>query len=180
MKHHFPRVMARAVVLIGLLAAVQLQAQTAQSAWKSYPYPADGFSISAPSQPSYSSQTKATDAGNVNIHTYQVPLGESGVVMISSSEVNGLDKDSPKARLQMAKAGALKAGNATLTTEKEITLGGYPGLQYEATAANLHVRARMYIVKNRLFQLLEISPLTTPFPTDAERISTSFKILLSN
>ena len=177
MKHRFAWVMAGAVVLIGLLSAAPLYAQTAPDVWKQYPYPSDGFAVSSPLQPTFSSQLKQTDAGNVEIHTYAIQLGNNGVVMISSSEVRGLDKESAKARLQMAKAGALKAGNATLTTEKEITLGGYPGLQYEATAQNLHVRARMYIVKDKLYQLMEISPLATSFPAEAERISSSFKLL---
>ena len=175
------RLLMRVMTAAALLAVVPLQAQTAQSAWKYYPYPADGFGVSAPIQPSYTSQTRPTDGGNVDIHTYTIPLGDNGVVMISSSEVRGLDKDSPKTRLQMAKSGALKAGNATLTTEKEITLGPYPGLQYEATSTqNLHVRARMYIVGNRLYQLLEVFPLESAFSADAERISTSFKVLLSH
>lgn len=159
-----------------LFVAASLVAQTAPE-WKPYSYPSDGFAISAPSAPTYSNQVRATDSGNVEIHTYTIPLGDNGVVMISSSQVNGLEKDLPRTRLQMAKEGALKAGNATLTSEKEIMLGLYTGLQYEATAANLHVRARMYIVKNKLFQLLEISPMNTAFPADAERISSSFKIV---
>jgi len=114
----------------------------------------------------------------VEIHTYMISLGNTGVVMISSSEIKGLENASADDRLQKAKLGALKAGNATLTAEKKIALGSYPGLQYEATGQNqLHVRARMYIVKNRLYQLMEISPLDTPFPEDAERITTSFKLL---
>ena|SRR5215469_16394487 len=172
------RLLIRVTAALALLAAVLLQAQTTQSAWKSYPYPADGFSISAPSQPSYTSQTQATAAGNVDLHNYIISLGNTGAVIISSSaEVKGLENASADDRLQKAKLGALKAGNATLTAEKKITLGAYPGLQYEATGQNLHVRARMYIVKNRLFQLLEISPLATPFPADAERITSSFKLL---
>jgi len=164
------------VIASVLFVNASLVAQTAP-AWKQYSYPSDGFAISAPSAPTYSNQVKPTDAGNVEIHTYSIPLGNNGIVMISSSEVRGLEQDSPKTRLQMAKTGALKAGNATLTTEKEIVLGLYQGLQYEATTANLHVRARMYIVKNRLFQLLEISPLNSAFPADAERISSSFKVV---
>ena len=172
------RLLIRVLTAVALLAAVPLPAQTSQNAWKSYPYPADGFSISAPSQPSYRNQPQATDAGNVDLHNYIISLGNTGVVIISSSEVPGLEKAPPADRLQKAKLGALKAGNATLTTEKKIALGPYPGLQYEATGQNqLHVRARMYIVKNRLYQLMEISPLDTPFPEDAERITTSFKLL---
>lgn len=177
MKHRFARVMAGVVVLTGLLAAVPVHAQTAPGVWKQYPYPTDGFAISSPVQPTFSSQPKQTDAGTVELHTYMINLSDSGIVMISASQVKGLETFPAKDRLQKAKMGALQAGNATLTSEKEITLGTYPGLQYEATGQNLHVRARMYIVKNRLFQLLEISPLTVAFPADADRISTSFKVL---
>jgi len=164
-------------VVAALLAAVAVYAQTAPGVWKQYPYPSDGFAISSPIQPTFSTQTKPTDAGNVEMHTYMIPLNNNSVVMISASEVKGLEKFSPKDRLQKAKLGALKAGNVTLTTEKEITLGPYPGLQYEASNQSLHVRARMYIVKNRLMQLLDISPVSVAFSADAERICTSFKVL---
>lgn len=167
---------ARILTATVLVAAISVHAQTAP-VWKQYSYPSDGFAISAPSEPAHNNQTKATESGNVEIHTYAITLNANSVVMISSSEVVGLEKDSPRARLQKAKEGALQAGNATLTSEKEIMLGLYTGLQYEAMSQNLHVRARMYIVKNTLFQLLEICPLNTPFSADAERISSSFKVI---
>lgn len=176
MKHRFARVMAGVVVLIGLVAAVPLDAQTAPGVWKQYSYPNDGFAISSPLQPSFTTQSKPTDAGNVEMHIYTFNLSSNGVVIITASEIKGLENLSAKDRLQKAKQGALTAGNATLTAEKEITLAGYQGLLYEATGQNnLHVRGRMYIVKNRLLQLLEISPLNVAFPADAERICTSLK-----
>lgn len=165
------------VLIAAALLSTLLLAQSPSSAWKQYSYPSDGFAFSAPGQPTFSQQTKPTDAGNIDIHTYTVAMGDSGVVMISSSEIKGLARDLPKDRLQKAKLGALQAGNAKLTSEHSITLGGYPGLQFEAEAQNLHVRARMYIVRNKLFQLLEISPIATAFPEDAERICNSFKLV---
>lgn len=167
---------ARVTMIAALLTAISMHAQTAP-AWKQYPYPADGFAVFAPIEPVYSNRVQTTDVGNVEIHTYAIKLNENSVVMISSSQVRGLDKESAKDRLQKAKDGALKAGSATLVSEKEITLGSYPGLQYEATSQGLHVRARMYIVKDRLFQLLDICPLSSPFPEDAERITSSFKLV---
>jgi hypothetical protein len=160
-----------------LLAAAPLPAQNHLSIWKGYSYPSDGFTISAPSEPKFTTQTKSTDAGDVDVHTYSVVLGDSAMVMISSSEVRGLEKDSPKARLQMAKEGALKAGNATLKSEKEIALGAYPGLQYEATAQSFYVLARMFIVENKLIQILELAPVGVAMPPDADRIYASLKLL---
>lgn len=159
------------------LFATSLAAQDTQSTWKQYSYPSDGFAFTAPSQPTLSQQTKQSDSGDLQIHTYSVVLGDSGMVMISSTEIPGLEKASPKERLQSAKLGALEAGKAKLTSEHEIKLGAYPGIQYEAETEKLHVRARMYIVKNKLFQLLEITGITQPFPADAERISTSLKLV---
>ena len=178
MKHRFARVTVGAVILIGLVAAVPLHAQTAPGVWKQYSYPNDGFAISSPLQPSFTTQSKPTDAGNVEMHIYTFNLSSNGAVMIIASEIKGLENLSAKERLQKAKQGALAAGNATLTTEKEITLAGYHGLQYEATGQNnLHVRGRMYIVKNKLLQLMEISPLNVAFPADAERVCTSLKLV---
>lgn len=171
------RLLMRAITVV-LLAAVPLPAQTAQSAWKYYTYPADGFGISTPTQPTYTSQTRPTDSGNVDFHIYTISLGDTEVTIVSA-EIRGLANASADERLQKTKLGALKAGNLTLTTEKKITLGLYPGLQYEATGENLHVRARIYIVGDGLYQLFEVSPLATPFPADAEQISTSFKILIT-
>lgn len=165
------------VVVAALLASVALYAQTAPAVWKQYSYPSDGFAISSPVQPTLSSQVKPTDSGNVEMHTYTISLSDNGIVMISVSEVKGLENASAKERLQKAKEGALKAGNAALTTEKAIVLGSYPGLQYEAQTQTFHVRARMYIIKNRLLQLLEISPLSVTFPADAERITTSVRVI---
>jgi hypothetical protein len=169
---------ARVFIAIAIaFFATALLAQDTQSTWKQYSYPSDGFAFSAPSQPTFSQRTKPSDSGDLQIHTYSVVLGDSGMVMISSTLIPGLENASPKERLQSAKTGALAAGKAKLTSEHEITLGGYPGLQYEAQTDQLHVRARMYIVKNKLFQLMEIAGLTMPFPPDAERISSSFKFV---
>jgi hypothetical protein len=177
MKNRLADTLVCGLMACALLAAVPLPAQTPQSVWKQYSYASDGFAVSAPSEPKYSSKVNSTDAGNVETHTYSIGLGETGLVIISSSEVKGLEKEAPKARLQKAKEGALKAGNATLKSEKEIALGAYPGLQYEATSAAFQVRARMYIVQNRLIQVLELAPLSIAIPADADRISNSVKLL---
>jgi hypothetical protein len=177
MKNRLADTLVCGLMACALLAATPLPAQIRQSIWKGYSYPSDGFAITAPSEPKFATQVKSTDAGNVEVHTYSIVLADSNVVMISSSEVRGLEKEPPKARLQKAKEGALKAGNATLTSEKEIVLGVYPGLQYEATAQDLQVRARMYIVQNKLIQMLEIAPVGVAIPADADRISNSLKLL---
>jgi|SRR5215510_11887284 len=148
----------------------------AQSQWKLYSFPADGFAVSAPTEPVFSKQNKATAIGNVEMHVYSVPLGKTGLVMISSSPIPK-DNTPVKVRLQNAKEGALQAGKAKLTSEKDIVLGTVPGIQFEAASDQFHVRARVFIVKDKLIQLLEMAPLSAPIPADADRISNSFKLV---
>ena|SRR5579864_3806144 len=166
----------RIVVIAAFLAAIPLQAQTGQGPWKEYSYPGDGFSLSSPTEPVFAKQDKPTATGNVEMHNYTIDMGGNSGVMISSAEIAGADTISPKTVLQGAKNGAIQTVNARLTSEKEITLDGNPGLQFEAENDAFHVRARMYIVKARLITVLEIAPQSTAIPADAERLCNSIRL----
>lgn len=155
-----------------LLAAPLLQAPN----WQDYSYADDGFSLSAPSKPAFTQQSRETASGTVQIHNYSVQLDSDGGVMISSANFPPMDVPA-KDLLQGGKNGALQSVHATLVSEKEITLGGYPGLEFEAKSDAFHVRARMYMVKTRLVTILVIAPAGVPYPADSSRILDSIKLI---
>src|SRR4029077_3638625 len=94
------------------------------------------------------------------------------------SSVNFPPMDMPaKELLQSAKNGAIESTNATLTSEKEIMLDGNPGLEFEAKADTVRVRARIYMVKTRLLTVLARAPLNAPFPAELSRIFDSVKLI---
>lgn len=157
-----------------LLAAPAFQ-QNSKSDWKEYSFESDGFAVSAPAEPAFTRQSQNTDAGTVEVHHYAIELGNNSGVMISSAQFDNAQGD-PKELLQNAKNGAINAMQAKITSEKEITLQDFPGIEFVAENANFHVRSRMYMVKGRLLTLLAIAPSNDKIPPLTDRVFDSFKI----
>ncbi|HEY6351107.1 MAG TPA: hypothetical protein VI636_17015 [Candidatus Angelobacter sp.] len=176
MKNRFAGLMICISVVGALASAVTAHAQTTSSQWKQYSYPGEGFSVSSPTEPVFTRQDKPTATGTVEMHNYTIEMGNNSGVMISSAEISGADTVSPQTLLQGAKNGAIQTVNAKLTSEKEITLDGNPGIQFEAANDSFHVRARMYIVKTKLITVLEIAPVNIAISTNADRLCDSMRL----
>jgi hypothetical protein len=78
--------------------------------------------------------------------------------------------------LQGAKSGALENTNAHLLSEKAITLGIYPGVEFEAENDTMHFSARIYLVGTTLYQTLIASPLGKPY-AGTTRFLDSFQLI---
>ena len=78
--------------------------------------------------------------------------------------------------LQGAKQGAINNVKAHLLREKAVTLGSYPGVEFEAENDTMHFYARIYIVGTTLYQTLIASPLSTPY-ANATRFLDSFQLI---
>lgn len=166
------RKFAVSVVLLSLAAA--LTAQT--PAWKTYSYPADGFSASYPSQPELQKKDIPTDAGSFQLRSYLAQDSEVALfvgVCDYGTTAAGKDADT---LLQDAKNGALTNSNSQLVSEKKITLGLYPGVEFEATSQVGHFSARIYLVGTTLYQALVVAPLAKPY-TDTARFLDSFQLI---
>lgn len=177
--------LAHALVLLflssALFGAPALQQQNSDSnsnskdEWKEYSYASDGFAVSAPSEPVLNKQSQSTPAGNVEVHNYAIELGNNSGVMISTTLFPSAQGD-PKTMVQAAKNGAVGAMNAKITSEKEITIDGNPGVQFDADSENFHIHSRMYVVKGRLITLLAVAPNDGKIPPTADRVFDSFKL----
>lgn len=159
------------------VAGLACAASAQNHAWKEYSYAGDGFAVTAPAEPALTRQDQATAVGKVEVHDYSIDLGNDTGVMITVAEIPGADKTPPKNLLQGAKNGALKAVKATLSSEKEITFAGGPGLEIEAATDAYRMRFRIFVVKSRLLTLMAIAPLSASIPADSTRIFDSLKLL---
>ena len=177
MRNRFAHVLVWLFLSSVLFAAPALQQQNSNSKdeWKEYSYESDGFAVSAPAEPVLNKQSQSTAAGNVEVHNYAIELGNNSGVMISSTQFPTAQGD-PKTMVQAAKNGAVNTMNAKITSEKEITLDGNPGVQFDAENANFHVHSRMYVVKGRLLTLLAVAPADGKIPPTADRVFDSFKL----
>jgi len=165
----------RTTVCVAVLCfAAAVGAQTAD--WKSYSYPADGFQASYPSAPEITKKDIPTDSGSFELRSYiaQVtPVALFIGVCDYGSKVAGTD---PQTLLQGAKNGALANSNSHLVTEKKITLGVYPGIEFEAESDAAHFTARIYMVGSVLYQTLVVVPLGKPYD-DTNRFLDSFQLI---
>jgi hypothetical protein len=154
-----------------VFAAVACSADEAK--WTTHNYSADGFSISLPSDPQIHTQK---DPSGSQMRSYTIDLGQSvlmiGVIRFSSM----VPSKGPDAILQDGKNGALAQSKAHLVSEKKITLGGAPGLDFEAENETVHFRARVFLVGNTVYQLVEGYPIGKPFDHATEFFD-SFRLI---
>jgi hypothetical protein len=163
-----------AAALPAVVLAVSLGAQTPE--WKTYSYPADGFSVSLPSQPNIQKQNVPTDAGTFELRTYVVDVAPSGMmvgVCDYGSELAGKEPDSV---LQGAKNGALKNTNTRLVHERKISLGVNHGLEFEAENDTIHITVRVYVAGTTLYQVLVVYPVGKELQNGTEFLD-SFQLI---
>ncbi len=158
--------------LAGLLSA---QPQ-GQPQWKTYSYPADGFSISTPSLPKLDKQNVKTDAGTFELRAYLVEDGSSALyVGVCDYGQTGAGRD-PDTVLQGAKNGAITNVQAHIVSEGKISLGVYPGLSFEAENTDFHLSARIFYLGTTLYQTLIARALSEPY-ANADVFLNSFQLL---
>lgn len=171
---------ALAVALLSLTTLLGAQTTPAPASpapeWKSYSYPAEGFSITFPSVPAEKKQNVPTDAGTFELRAYLSEIGEAALyvgICDYGSAVSGRTSD---AVLEGARGGALQNTNSHLISTKKITLGLYPGVEFEAENATMHFSARIYLVGTSLYQTLTAAPLDKPY-TGTTRFLDSFQLI---
>jgi len=152
-------------LIAGVFLAAPLLSQSTQSAWKEYSYPRDGFAVSAPVKPVLNKQER----------TLEIALDNS-VVTISLSPADAHDV-LPRAFLQGAKNGLLGKLHAKLVSEKDITLQGCPGIQFDYESAKSRLRSRIYVAKKIVFTLMAGVPKGRRIPDSVNRIFDSLRLL---
>ena len=110
--------------------------------WKTYSYSADGFSISLPSEPEIGKKNVSTNSGTYGLRSYLVSPDSFALyvgVCDYGAAVAGSD---PQELLTRSKNGAVNNVKAHILTEQKITLGSYPGVQFEAENDAAHISPR--------------------------------------
>jgi len=142
------------------------------SIWKTYRYPADGFSAAFPSTPKVSS----TQVGPLNMRTYVSVVSDTTVLFVivsKNGDFKGRDLDE---MLKGAENAALQNTNSKLIRDTKTTLGVYHGLEFESEGEATHMFVRMYVVGTSLYQILVGSPSGSPY-ADTKRFLNSFTLI---
>ena len=173
MRCNVGRYLAVYATLLSITAALGAQAQT----WKTYSYPADGFSASYPSEPTLQKKDVSTVKGSFELRAYLSQEGDAAVFVGVCDYGSAIADRTPDQVLDSAQQGAIDNVRAHLLSGKKITYGGiYPGREFEADNDSMHFSARVYLVGTTLYQTLIASPLGQPYP-DTARFLDSFQLI---
>jgi hypothetical protein len=112
-------------------STVAASAAVAAPDWKTYPYPADGFSALFPAKPQFEKQNVPTDAGTAEYHAYTAEDGPTSMIAGVTEFGPTLAGKDPDTILQGAKNGAVTNSKGRLISEKPITLGANHGIAFE-------------------------------------------------
>lgn len=140
-----------------------------QSNWQQFSSTAGNFTVSLPGTPTKKSETD--DDGSV-ANNFTVVHGETVYLVTYSDLVDQVNQVNPGEIFDAVCEGYTADGDK-LVNKREIKLNGYPGRIVELNTTDGMVgKASMYLVRNRLYQLIVISPSTE----DQEKFFESFRI----
>ena len=126
-----------------------------RSPWQQFSSQSGNFTISMPGKPS---QESDTDADGSITHNFTVVNGET-VYLITYSDLATEVTQVKPGEIFDAVCGGYAADGDKLVNQRKIELSGYPGRSVELKAKDgMSGKASMYLIGNRLYQLLLISP----------------------
>ncbi|MGF1458645.1 MAG: hypothetical protein ACFBSG_06410 [Leptolyngbyaceae cyanobacterium] len=126
------------------------------------------FSIATPEPFEETQQSVQTPVGPVEIHTFTAETGDSAyVVAYSDYPEEIVDQTDPQVLLNSSRDGAVGNLGGTLISESELELEGHPGraLVIRADAEQgetATISSHIYLVDNRLYQVLVVAPENSP------------------
>jgi hypothetical protein len=164
----------RITLAVALFSFAALGAQAQQ--WKTFSYPADGFSAAFPSEPTMQKKNVPTAKGSFELRAYLVEDGKAAVFVGVCDYGSAISDRTPDQVLDGAQQGAIDNVSGHLLRGKTITLGVYPGREFEAENDSMHFYARIYLVGTTLYQTLIASPIGTPY-ADATSFLDSFQLI---
>jgi hypothetical protein len=175
--------MKRMLAGLGFALALAFATAAAQTdTWKEYVYNDDHFAMSAPAEPTVTSQPIYVVGGTADAHIYTIAAGPDTAFMLFIFERHRKDRRNTSQLRDQSRQWALDSVNGKLRGESEVTLGKYRGteLEFEAQHPELdtshQIRTRYFTVGRKIYHLIAIAPVGEPFPADAERWLNGFRL----
>lgn len=162
------------MALAALILSTVVRAQTEE--WKSYSYSSEGFRASFPAQPEKQKKNIETEKGPFELRTYLAGTSAGAFFVGVVDYGDAIANRDPDDVLHGAEGGAMSNSASHLVRDKKITLGIYHGLEFESENQDAHFFCRSYLVGHTLYQVLVVSPASSP-DADAPRFLDSFELI---
>lgn len=147
--------------------------------WIEYRSDKGGFSILLPQKPQEQTQPIDTAGGTAQLNLALVNAGDFTLgVSYNDIPAEALKSGDANTLLQGGRDGTAKNLKGRVVSDKAINLGAYPGIEFVVEAPDsVRYQARVYVVDNRLYQIMFIAPQNKADQIDTAAFFDSFKLL---
>jgi hypothetical protein len=154
-------------------AAAQAQSQTDPHGWINFAPEGAGFSILFPTQPVENTNKKTaytlhSFTTNANRATYVAAYSDYEEIKLKPAEFLAANRDRFNKGLQ-----------ATPISSREITVGGHTGLEFVSESPAANIRSQLFLVGNRLYQIVTMVLRDTDQTEWTDKFFASFKFVKS-
>jgi hypothetical protein len=168
---------------LGLVLPLLLAAQPDAPApeLKAFASREGGFTVLLPGTPREQAlKHKGPDGREVVSYTFVVERTPAAYTIAYASDPNlaKADLDAINVRLEKVRKGLESSLNGKLVGERKITLEKHPGLEFHLELAGTSFyRSRIYIVRDRFFQVTVLGPREVALSPESNAILDSFQLL---
>jgi hypothetical protein len=169
-------------VLPLLLVMGILLAGCGETTWSEFSSAEGAFSVLMPGTPTEQTQTQDTELGTIDVHSFT--FEQNGVAYLVGYNIFPAavtEAATPDSMLDGARGGQVEAVKGTLMNEEEITLGAYLGrdleIQIENSDGTSSLRSRIFLVGDRLYQVMVVGPKGQSTSPDTTKFLDSFKLV---
>jgi hypothetical protein len=173
-----------AALSIFLILVFCLASCSAPPTPKEFKSEAGGFTVMTPVEMQESTQDVETQSGKLTLYLFMGQLDATGYyITYSDYPPEIVHPDRLENMLDGSRDGAVANFNGKLVSETRITLAGHPGRELVITGRppsggpGSTLKGRMFMVKNRLYQVMVMAPKGQAGAKEADAFLQSFKLL---
>jgi hypothetical protein len=166
------------IVQLCLAAALLLAADDANTKPGDFAPKGGRFTVQMPGQPKEQTNKVNTAIGPIDVHLFVSAPDPNTAYIVGYSDYpeEMIKKSDSQKILDGARDGAVKNVNGKLDSEKKITIDGHPGRDFSIATEHFEGRDRIYLVNNRLYQVMMVGSRDFVTSKDAEKFLDSFKL----
>lgn len=166
------KIMFLIIVIIFITGCVEKE-------WEEFRDEDGKFSVMLPGNPEKTTTQINTEIGVIDLNMFMYE-DYNAVYMVAYSDfpLGHIESKGVQQLLDDARDGAVRDINGELINEKITEINGYPGrsLLIKAEEEELMARDNLYIVENRMYQIVIVYPLDKNVDFEMDKFISSFKI----
>jgi hypothetical protein len=175
--HTVAMLVGAVAILAGVMGAVAYAQEN--PGWTSFTSPEGRFTVLMPAKPKTEVKNTDTAQGNLPLYLYSAS-NDNAYFLISYNDFPNVNESNVQAALEAGRTGAIESMGGKLISERKISLGSYPGLEFSAKAVSegseIIANARLYFVGHRLYQLLVLAYKPHADSPDIQKFLTAFEL----